>query len=124
MNVCQYLPNFSSNSTLFNIFYQTASDLQRLATGIILTVVNRKLVTDDWRVHAGVDRALALCHVVVPIQSQVCGVEACPLSRAQVDLQGDGVGATVDCQVRIVYERRNKKTTKEIQMIALIYVLI
>lgn len=72
-------------------------------------MVNRKLVTDDWRVHAGVDRALALCRVVVPVQSQVCGVEACPLSCAQVDLQSDSVGATVNCQVRIVYERREER---------------
>lgn len=63
-------------STLQSIFYQKPSDLQRLATGVILTVVNRKLVTDDWRVHTGVDSALTLGPVVVPVQSQVCGVEA------------------------------------------------
>ena len=57
-----------------------------MAAGVLLTVVNRKLVTDNCRVHTVVDGALALCGVVLPVQSQVCGVEACPLSCAQVDL--------------------------------------
>ncbi|KAF3847736.1 hypothetical protein F7725_020764 [Dissostichus mawsoni] len=63
-----------------------ADQPQRLAAGVLLTVVNRKLVTDNCRVHTVVDGALALGGVVLPVQSQVCGVEACPLSCAQVDL--------------------------------------
>lgn len=39
-------------------------------------MVNRELVTDDGRVHTGVERAQALRGVVVPVQSQVGGVEA------------------------------------------------
>lgn len=74
-------------------------DLQRVAAGVALTVVNRKLVAEDRRVHTGVDGALALCDVVFPVQSQVCGVEARPLSRACVDLQGDHTGAAVDHHV-------------------------
>lgn len=72
-------------------------------------MVDRKQVTDDWRVHTGVDGALALRGVVVPVHSQVCGVEAGPLSRAQVDLQGDCTGATVNHHVRIVYEIRRRR---------------
>lgn len=65
-------------------------------------MVNGELVPEDGRVHAGVDGAVALRGVVVPVQSQVRGVEAGPLGRAQVDLQGDGAGAADDDQVRII----------------------
>lgn len=90
---------------IHNISCNTTSDLQRLPTGVILTVVNRKLVANNWGVHRGVNWAQALRGVVVPVQSQVGGVESCPLSRAHVYLQGDHSSATVNCQVWIVYER-------------------
>lgn len=75
-------------------------------------MVNRKLVADDWRVYIGVNRAHTLRGVVVPVQSQVGGVEACPLSRAHVNLQGDHSGAAVNCHVRIVYERGTKTSRR------------
>lgn len=59
-------------------------------------MVDWKLVADDRRVHAAVDGAQAVCDVVLPVQGQVCGVEARPLGRAQIDLQGDGGSATLD----------------------------
>lgn len=88
-----------------NLLYKTTPDLQRLSTGVILTVVNRQLIADDWRVHAAVNGAQAVRDVVVPVQSQVRGVETCPLSRAQVDLQGDHRRAAVNRHVWIVFKR-------------------
>lgn len=76
--------------------HKAASDLQRLSTGVVLTVVDGKLIADDRRVHAAVDGAQAVGDVVLPVQGQVRGVEARPLGRAQVDLQGDRGSATVD----------------------------
>lgn len=75
LNICMHHPICVSVSASF-LFDHTPPDLQRMATGIILTVVNRKLVTDNWRIHSGVDGAQAVRGVVVPIQSQVGGVEA------------------------------------------------
>lgn len=82
--------------------------LQRVATWVILTVVNRKLVVDDWRVHTGVNGAQAIWEVAVPVQSKVSGVEARPLSCAQIDLQSDHRGATVNCQIWVIYETQRK----------------
>lgn len=59
---------------------------------------------DDRRVHSGVNGAQAIWDVVVPIQSQVSGVETGPLSCAQIDLQSDHCGATVNCQIWVIYE--------------------
>lgn len=80
---------------VFWCFTLTFSDLQRLAAGVVLAVVDRKLVADHRRVHAGVNRAQAVRIVMVAIQSQVGGVETGPLGTAQVHLQGDHSGATV-----------------------------
>lgn len=62
-------------------------------------MVDGKLVADHRRVHAVVNRAQAVRDVVVPVQSQVAGVEAGPLGAAQVNLQGDHSGAAVHSQV-------------------------
>jgi len=97
-----FLSNILNNSVYFSIFKQTPSDLQRLATGVIVTVVHMKLITDDRGVYTSVNRALALCIVMVSIECQVGGIVACPLSRAHVDLEGYHAGATVDYQIRVV----------------------
>lgn len=73
---------------------ETCSDLQRLAAGVVLTIVHRKIVTDDRRVYAIIHGAQTCSFVVIPIESQRGGVEACPLGRAQVDLDGYHAGAT------------------------------
>lgn len=67
-------------------------------------MVDGKLIADDRRVHAAVDGAQAVGDVVLPIQGQVRGVEARPLGRAQVDLQGDRGSATVDRYVWIAFK--------------------
>lgn len=65
-------------------------------------MIDRQLVADDRRIHAGVNQALALALVVLSIQSQNGGVEACPLSRTQVHLQVDHTGPAVHRQVTVV----------------------
>lgn len=69
-------------------------------------MVNRKLIADDRRVHAAVDGAQAVRDVVLPIQGQVCGVEARPLGRTQVDLQGDRGSATVNGYVWVAFKEQ------------------
>lgn len=81
---------------------KTRPHLQGLATGVVVSVVDRERVADDWGVHAGVQGALALAGVVVPIQSQIRVVETGPLSCAHVDLQRDCAGAAVHHHVRVV----------------------
>lgn len=94
------LPMAAPFSDMCQFLYSPLSnDLQRLATGIILAVVDRKLEMDDRGIHIGVDRALARCISVLPIQCQVCGIEAGPLSCAYVDVQGDHADATLNHQV-------------------------
>lgn len=65
-------------------------------------MVDRKLEADHWRGHTGVNSAQAARDVMVPIQSQVTGVEAGPLGAAQVNFQGDHGGTAVHSQVRVV----------------------
>lgn len=79
-----------------------SSHLQRLSTWVLLAVVDCQQVADDRWVHSGVNGALALGVIALPVQSQAIGVKACPLSGAQVYLQSDHAGATVYHQIIVI----------------------
>jgi len=85
------------------------SNLQRLAAGVGIAVIDGELVADDGRVGAGVHGAQAGGRAVLPVQRQARGVEARPLGRAQIDVQRDYAGATVHHQVRIVWGEKKSK---------------
>lgn len=79
-----------------------SSHLQRLSTWVLLGVVDWQMVADDRWVDSGINGALALGIIALPVQGQAVGVKACPLSGAQVYLQSDHVGATVYNQIIVV----------------------
>lgn len=82
--------------------------LKWLPAQVALTVIDSELIPDDIRVHIGVYSAFALAIIVHAIQGQAIGVEACPLCRAQVNLQTDDADSTFHLQVIVIWAYRQK----------------